>query len=70
VRGGIDALAQGIELVGLHRPNIRYLPRHMLESYEVTLRPNQTPSLSHGFEDSIRAEASSGYLARYPVEAV
>lgn len=25
----------GIELVGLHRPNMRYLPRHMLESYEV-----------------------------------
>ncbi|KAK3260739.1 hypothetical protein CYMTET_30320 [Cymbomonas tetramitiformis] len=27
---------QGIELVGLYRPPIRYLPKHMLESYEVT----------------------------------
>jgi len=26
---------QGIELVGLYRPPIKYLPRHMLESYEV-----------------------------------
>lgn len=25
----------GVELVGLHRPNLRYIPRHMLESYEV-----------------------------------
>jgi len=27
---------QGIELVGLYHPPVRYLPRHMLESYEVS----------------------------------
>ena len=28
-------LRMGIELVGLTRPNLRYIPRHLLESYEV-----------------------------------
>jgi hypothetical protein len=27
--------AQGIELMGLWRPGLRYIPRHLLESYEV-----------------------------------
>ena len=26
---------QGIELLGLWRPGLRYIPRHLLESYEV-----------------------------------
>ena len=37
--------ALGVELVGLYRPPIKYIPRHMMESYEVMrfLRERQPP---------------------------